>query len=177
MKYDKLINAGLVTIAVAGFGFGGYNIAQTVNANAKVEAHNAKIDKKNKAINAENKQRQNNLFQTQVTKFLQSSYNGDLSSASNMWDNAHNNEMFKGFETLQGSDKDFYLSTYGASVATSASDVKASVVDDNFVVSFTYTVEHNGTNASRITSQKLYVIQGHLDNNRYVADTTTAVKA
>lgn len=174
MKYDKLIDAGLIVIALAGFGYGSVNIAQTMNANAKADAFNAKVDKQDRQTNSKNKAITSTLFSSQVDDYLKQAYVGNLSNAEQMWDYAHNNKVFIGFDSLQGKDKAFFLSSYDNGVSSNVTDVKSAYSDNKFVVTFTYSVQHKGTNASMITSEKVYVMQGHLDNGRYVVDTTSS---
>lgn len=177
MKYSKLIDASLIVIALAGFGYGATNITQTLNANAKADAFNAKVDKQDRQTNAKNKALRNTLFSKQVSDYLTQSYVGNLSNAKQMWDYAHSNPVFIGFDSLQGKDKDFFMSSYDNGVSSNVSDIKSAYSDNKFVVTFTYSVQHKGTNASMITSEKVYVLQGHIDNGRYVVDNTTAVNA
>lgn len=174
MKYDKLIDVSLIVVALAGFGFGTVNIAQTMNANAKADAFNAKVDKQDRQTNQKNKALTNTLFSKQVSDYLTQAYVGNLSNAKQMWDYAHNSNVFIGFDSLQGKDKDFFLSSYDNGVSSNVSDIKSAYSDNKFVVTFTYSVQHKGTNASLITSEKVYVMQGHLDNGRYVVDNTTS---
>lgn len=174
MTNNKLIDGSLLVIAIASLGFGGANLAHRISANSTVIAQNAKTDKANKQIKADNHDLVANTFNERVSRYLQSIYNGGYGNADAMWHDGHSSDEFKGFEKLQGDDKAFFKSSYEAGAESSVQNITTSINDNKFVVSFIYQVEHNGTNASRITSQKVYVLQGHVDNGRYVVDTTAS---
>lgn len=149
-----------------------------LKSNDKINAQNAKTALADKAQAKLNQSKNKDTFSTTFNQTLSGAFVGDYTSAETRYDYLHNQSPISGLTSLQGDDKDYYISTY-LNASSNISGVSTSQFGNTFVATFNY--QFSGLTTSNTTNTKttVYTVYGHkTGDNSWAVDKIirTAVK-